>query len=367
MRTLILYALLLGCVAGSAQSDSDLYEIRQIPNDTERVNQLYKGGFAIRNTDPALSFRYAQAAEEAALKSGSARHLAKSYNLKGILHYKKGDYSRALSYQNKALRLNEQAGFTFGMALNQSNLGNIYSDIGYNDAAEACYLKALKAYNALNNRQQILNSLMNLGVLKCSDKQYRLALRYFQTALAMATEDNDQAMMASCNNNIGAVLTDYNRPDSALLYLDESLKLLDLQDNVVEMADVYDNMGLAYTKKGLPGKALRCLQLCDSISRVYDYTDARLHLYQSYSLFYEAQQDFRSANLWLKKHYSLKDSILQQSREAMASDTPEEDTVVKPESAVEKLPEVTFKNIWLLVILGALTIGIPFFLIRYKR
>lgn len=349
------------------QADSLLYQLSRISNDTERVNRIYKSGFAIRHTDPELAYQYAEAAEDAALAGNSSVHLAKAYNLKGILHYKKGDYSRALSYQTKALALNEQAGYIYGMAVNHTNLGNIYAEIGYDEPAENAYLKALKAYNALINRQQIVNSLINLGVLKDQGKHYGLALRYFQTALAMATEDKNMAVMASCNNNIGAVLMEENLADSALFYLEESLKLLDLQDNVVEMADVYNNMGMSYIKKNMFPLANYYLEKAARISSEYNYTDARLHVYESFALLYEGQKNFEEANTWLKKHYALKDSIWQLSKDAMALsffDGPAANvqTDIPPN---ERQP--VFKNGWLLVILGAFLIGIPLFLIRYKR
>lgn len=368
MRCFLLYTLFFSAHAPFfCQSDSALYQLRHIGNDTEQVNRIYKDGFAIRHTDPELAYRYAEAAEEAALTCHSRVHLAKAYNLKGVLHYKKGDYSRALSYQTKALALNEQAGSIYGMAVNHTNLGNIYSEIGYDVPAENAYLKALKAYNALNNRQQIVNSLINLGVLKDQGKHYGLALRYFQTALAMATEDHDLAVMASCNNNIGAVLMEENLADSALFYLEESLKLLDLQENVMEMADVYNNMGMSYIKKNMLPLANYHLEKAARISSAYNYTDARLHVYESFALLYERQKNFEEANTWLKKHYALKDSIWQLSRNAMAlsfSDGPANRVQTDvPQS--QQLP--VLKNGWLLVILGAFLIGIPLLLIRYKR
>lgn len=362
MKTISLSLFVLVSVLVPAQSDSALYQLIRIANDTERVNQIYQAGFAIRNSDPELAYSYAVIAETEALKSGSKKHLAKSYNLKGILHYKKGDYSRALSMQQQALRLNEEAGSEYGMAINQTNLGNIYSDMGYKDLAEAAYLKALKSYNTLNNRRQIVNSLINLGVLKHDQQRHGLAKRYFMTALAMATEDKDLPVMASCNTNIGAMLMEENLPDSALLYLEESQKLLDLQDNVLELSDVYDNMGLSYLQKGETAKALGYLRRADSISSTYNYTDGLVHVYDSYSKFYEAQQDYKEANIWLKKHYRLKDSILRISKEEMNIALVDEAPLLH-----ENSPASAFKNGWILVILGALAVGSAAFLIRNKR
>jgi tetratricopeptide (TPR) repeat protein len=128
------------------------------------------------------------------------------------------------------------------------------------------------------------------------------------------------------------------------------------------MADVYNNMALCYVQKSETAKALRYLSLADSLCAVYDYTDAMAEVYGSYAVFYEKQQDYQKANEWLKKHYRLKDSILQLSRESMSISLVDESPALS-----ENIPKPAFRNGWILVILGALAVGIPLFLIRYKR
>jgi hypothetical protein len=106
-----------------------LYQIKTIENDTERVNQLYKTGFDIRNTDPELSYKIAGICEQESQKSKSIIHLSKSNNLLALLFYKKGDYTKALQYQKKSLLLSQAINNQFWIAINQANLGNIYSYI----------------------------------------------------------------------------------------------------------------------------------------------------------------------------------------------------------------------------------------------
>jgi hypothetical protein len=73
-------------------NDSLLYQTQHIENDTERVNQLYKIGFDNRNIDPDMSYEFAKICEQEALKTNSAKHVAKAYNLLGVLYYKKGNF-----------------------------------------------------------------------------------------------------------------------------------------------------------------------------------------------------------------------------------------------------------------------------------
>ena len=89
-----------------------------------------------------------------------------AYNLLGILNYKKTHYLKALQYQKKALKLNQNINYEAGCAINLSNLGNIYSDINYFKLAESSYLKALQLNNKLGNTKGIARCLINMAALK---------------------------------------------------------------------------------------------------------------------------------------------------------------------------------------------------------
>lgn len=102
---LIIISILLSFAGFSQLNDSLLYQIKTIENDTERVNQLYKTGFDIRNTDPELSYKIATLCEKEALKSKSIVHLAKSNNLLALLFYKKRRLYQSHSISKKIIAI----------------------------------------------------------------------------------------------------------------------------------------------------------------------------------------------------------------------------------------------------------------------
>jgi len=360
---LVIISILLS-FAGLAQvNDSLLLQINEIENDTEKVNQFYKLGFDLRNTEPEWSYEIAILCKKAALKSQSPKHIAKSYNLLGILFYKKGNYSKALLYQKQALALNASIHNETGIAINQTNLGNIYSEINYPEQAEQAYLQALQAYNITNNTLHIARSLINIGVLKFSQKQYDAAIKQFEEALPYATQLGDNELTASCYNNIGITLTYQEKPDSALLYLEEGLKIRQLIDDEFELADSYNNIAIVYIKQKDFNQALNYISLANEICEKYDYTEALLELYHTRSLFFEAQQDYQQANIWLKKHYALKDSIQTLEKTTLELDFPENKEINISNNQATKHTD----NTWLFVSCLMMLICIPLFLIRYKR
>lgn len=357
------FALLFVSITCFAQEqDSLLYQLLNISNDTERVNQLYQTGFNLRNTDAELSYQYARSCEQQALKSNSPKHLAKSYNLLGILYYKKANYNKALTYQKKALNINDHIKNLHGIAINQTNLGNIYSDLNSLDLAETAYLKALHIYNQLNDKLLITKTLLNIGVLKYEHHQLEAAVRQFKEALNFAEQLNDYDLMASCNNNIGTIYREQLKLDSALAYLYEAIKQRELTGNEMEMADSYNNIANVFIKEYNFVEAENYIHLADSIATKFDYLEAKVEIYDTKVAYYEAQQKFEDALFWNKKHHSLKDSLKQLNTELNDIDFTENTTSFQ----VNNRPS-SFSKILFICTLSLLLIGIPLYLIRYKR
>jgi tetratricopeptide (TPR) repeat protein len=358
---IISFFITFACYAQS--NDSLLFQLASIENDTERVNQLYQAGFNLRNTDPDVAYQFALACNNEATACKSLLHLAKSYNLLGILFYKKADYNKALQFQKKSLALNQSIQNQYGIAINQSNLGNIYSETNYPKLAEQSYLASLQASNKTNNTLQITRCLINIGVLKHDQKEYSAAIKQFEEALVYATQIGNQDLSSICYNNIGAILKDQNKIDSALLYLEEALKIKQLTDNEFELADSYINIADIYISQKNFNQASNYILLATENSKQYENQEALIELYMVQSRFYEAQQNFEQANIFLKKHYSLKDSMQKVEQESKA--------VVfsydKPVDNSLKHTSKEFSNTWLLISLLMLIIFIPLFLIRFKR
>jgi len=214
----------------------------------------------------------------------------------------------------------------------------------------------------LGNKQQIAKCLINLGVLKFSLKHYDAAVKQFREALLIADALNDLELAATCNNNIGAIYMVQDKLDSSIAYLEEGSKQLNLQDNEIEQADVYNNLANVYIKQKNFKMAETYLEWAKAICNKYDYSEGKMELYQTCSFFYESKEDYKQANKWLKKYYTLKDSLSQIDKEAtsvfLENDAPELNR--QPNKPI-------FKNEWILVILSGLLIGIPLLLMRYKR
>lgn len=363
MKLFLIFIIIGNTCFSQVNNDSLFEQLKQIPNDTEQVNQLYQHGFSIRNTDPEFALKCAYDIEQIALKSKSPKHIAKSYNLLGILFYKKAKYAKALKYQKQALRLNEIAQYKYGMAINLTNVGNIFSDINYLNLAETYYLRALQIYNHTGNKLQIAKCLLNIGVLKFNQKQYHASIKQFQETMKYADEISDKDLLASCYNNIGNIFYIEQKTDSALLYFEESLKIREFIGNEFEMADSYINLANVYISKQKLKEAFEYINRAELICLKYEYNDALIQLYNTKSNYFEKQNNFKEANVFLKKQVHLKDSLQKMDEQNI------DFSIVDENDNFERSNTTCKKNSFnsYLISLMALLIVIPIYLIRKKR
>lgn len=289
--------------------DSLLYQLQQLENDTERVNQLCTKAFELRTIDLDVALQFANEAEVAAKQSNSMRHLAKSENILGLLHYKKSNFEQAILYLKQSLQHHEQLKDEIGVAMNLANLGNVYSDMNEYQLAEEAYLKSLQISHKLNHVLQVTRCLINIGTLKFSQQQFDASIHQFKTALGYANQLGDIQLTATCYNNIGTIFKEQDKLDSALLYFEESLKQKELIGNEIELADSYLNLASIYFIQKNYNQASNFLLLTHNIATKKNLQSILEDYYLQQSQLLEAQQDYKQDMVFLKKHYHLKDSL----------------------------------------------------------
>lgn len=359
---LITFLLLLTIGVKAQETDTVLKRILALKNDTELVNETYKYGFSIRNKNPQLSFRYAKLSEKTALKSKSKKHLAKSYNLLGVLFYKKGNYNRALDYHKKALILRQECNDLLGIGHSQTNLGNVYEDLFLYQEAEAAYLQAIKAYTDSHHEERIVPCLLNIGVLHQHQKEYDLAIQNYQLANEL-TETNDYNTKAIYLTNMAQAYMENGMIEKGIAFNQDALKLRLIADNHVETADNYLNLGTAYISINELSKAIYFIDTAYSIASKNDYFELMFQAAEVYASFYSTAKDFEKAFYWQKKFISLKDSLLKlQLDEKKLFDFDEIEINEAKNSTDNKT-----NNSALAFLIITFLILIPFTLIRFKR
>lgn len=360
MRKLV-FLLIISVAARAQEPDSLLPRILALDNDTERVNQLYKRGFGMRNVNPQLAYTYAIVCEQQAKNTSSGKHLAKSYNLLGVLYYKKGDYTKALTFHKKALALRETCGDVLGIAYSQTNLGNVFSDLKLFVRAESAYLQAMDAYKQAGMSEKVTSCLINIATIKHSLKQYDAAIENYNMAIALAPL-NDYETKALLLTNMAVTYVAKNNLDKAIACNEDALKLRQMLDNNLETADNYLNLGGIYIARREFTRAKQLIDTACNIARQNDYSDLLYKAAKINALYYHETGQNEDAYYWMKKYSDLSDSlVIQQHIARQIYDFSDE------QDGTEVSVNKPGNNFWLLLGIFLGLIAIPFYLIRFKR
>ena len=318
---------------GAQNFDSLVYSCLKIPSDTEKVNVFYKEGFKARVFSPQYAYNCAKQAEFFASQSGSQKHLAKAYNLIGVLYYRKGDLKKALGHHQKALEIRELLKDERGIAISETNLGNIYTDLQKNEMAERSYMKALQLNHKLNNEKQSANCYINIGVLKMGEKKLEEAEKYFLNAYKIAKSSMDYELEAMCLNNLAVINIESKNYESAIGNCLDAIKANEIMGNEMDKTDSYINLARAYFRLNDEKSWEFYVNKADSLCKVFDYLDAKCKLLLLKSGIAEGKDPVLALNCY-KAYITLKDSIDKENRLIVNSndfnDEKIEATSVKP-------------------------------------
>jgi adenylate cyclase len=110
-----------------------------------------------------------------------------------MVHESYNNYSKALEYYNKGMQIQEEAQNIEGVANSLNNMGNVYSKMKNYDKSVDCYKKSLEKRREINDKMGIASCLNNIGTnYLIYLKDYKVALSYFEQALKINEEINNQ-------------------------------------------------------------------------------------------------------------------------------------------------------------------------------
>jgi signal transduction histidine kinase/tetratricopeptide (TPR) repeat protein len=299
---------------GQARIDSLITVLPSITEDTARVNLLVDIGGEYTNFNATEGLRFALQAIDLAQKITFNRGLLIAYNSAGNNARVKGEYAKAIGYNEKgfaiaeklndqramanfygamasnyfyqgffpksleyslkALKVNESIGYKPGIGGNYSTLGNVYASLKeYNKSIEN-YERALHIYEELGNKRGIAVNSGNAGYIFVAQNNFEKALQYISRSQALYVELGNKDGSASNLQAMGRIYQAQHNYAKAVSSYEEALKIAESVGNKLTMAQNTVTIGEAYlltakdslpspfkgdlsTKKGLLAKALQ--------------------------------------------------------------------------------------------------------------
>lgn len=220
--------------------------------------------------------------------------------------YYTSDYRMAYQLLIEALSLCERHGNTTYEAQIYANMGNIYSRFNKYDMAKRYYTKALELHR---DSVAIVATLNNLGSAELESGQADSALWYMRRASDISGR-HDDIYRYSIRNNIARFHKDKQDYDSAFRYFHLSLDEARRRHKVEKEAEILSNLGEVLLETGRVDSALHYTKLSNGIATEHDFSGIETYNYLTLSRIAEARHDDGRALALFKRHIRLRDSLL---------------------------------------------------------
>jgi serine phosphatase RsbU (regulator of sigma subunit)/Tfp pilus assembly protein PilF len=218
-----------------------------IANDTAKVNALnFLARDIISSGDVDAGDSLARIALSLSEKHKFRKGICKSLNNIGIVHFYQGDFTVAMNYYSKSLKIAEEIGDKRSIAANLGNLGVVSVEQGSYTNALSYYFKALKLYEELKDKNGTAKNLGNIGNIFLNQNEFDKALKYYFRALKLAEETGYKQAIANTLGNIGGAYYGKKEQEKALEYYFKALKINEEIGDMAGMSRNYGNIGVSY-------------------------------------------------------------------------------------------------------------------------
>lgn len=172
--------------------------------------------------------------------------IAISYNNIGAIYDNLGDISKALDYYQKGLEIQKTLGDKKALAYAFNNIGTVYDNLGDIPKALDHYLKSLNISEKINDEFGIAGSLNNIAEVYNKNGETEKAMEFHLRGLKLAEKNNDKKAIGFAMTNIGIMYEKQNKFDEALKYYERGLKVKEEIQDKKGIAITYDNIGNVY-------------------------------------------------------------------------------------------------------------------------
>lgn len=196
---------------------------------------------------------------------GVEKDTAEALNNMGVRYWHKGEYDKALELHEKGLTIGEQQGDLRNIGISLSNIGNVFHVRGDHDRALEFYEKSRKIFEKLGDQRGIGALLNNIGGIFYAKGRYDEALEFFEKNLRIRSKQGDLRGLGLVLNNIGILYDDKVEYDRSLEYHERSLQIREKVGDQWGIGMSLNNIGNVYADRGEYDRALEFLERSLSI------------------------------------------------------------------------------------------------------
>jgi two-component system, sensor histidine kinase and response regulator len=365
-KILLVSGLLLLCRIGFSQvaMDSLSQLVANAKNDTSRVVLLNQIVTMIRDGDTNRAFLLAQESVQLAEKINYKRGLCTALENFGWLLYRRGDYSRSLEVSTRALKISEEVTDTNCASRSMINIAAIHYEQGrYPQGIETLRKVCIRA-NAMGDRRTLARSYNNIAYSYLALKNLDSAYQNAQRALTISTQANEKYLMAFADRVLGDISMQKKEYRKALRYFNDAVALAVQDNNNFIKASTYHRIGMTYDAIGDTRKALHYLEEDARISRELGFKDELERALKNLAEVHFKTNDLRKAYRYQTEYIAIHDSLHdQRSSEQLALMQTRFETEMKQaqielltKDAELKAEEIDHQRVWIYFYAGCLSL-----------
>ncbi|NJL14952.1 MAG: tetratricopeptide repeat protein [Microscillaceae bacterium] len=298
-----------GLPAQNLRMDSLQKLLKKLPDGKDKVAAINELAFDYIFYSYDTSMKYANEAEDLAVRINYPVGKALSLNISGIVYRIQGNYSRALDSHLQSLRICEQENYSQGIANNFSNIGLVYYDKEDYKKALEYFEKALKIKEEIKDLRGVAFSLNDIGGVYLRLGNLEKAQLTYLKSIQVREKIGDQQGLATSLNNLGRLYLEKGELKKALNYLQRSIKVGRTFNDQLSIAITLNNIAEVHFKQGDFEKAkqshLQALQIARSINSKIEIRNAYLGLARCH----QQLEEYAAAFGYLETYIALKDSL----------------------------------------------------------
>ena len=237
--------------------------------------------------------------------------LAESYSTLGIVEENALDFDKALEAFISSLKLHEEIGEDLNRGREMRRIGRIYY-LRLNQYAQARdqFQEAYKLFVELGNQEQVVETLLELGLVAEKQGDFPQALEFYQKAESLASANDLQAGLSKAHlyqANSYWYQGDYQK---AFRFQKEALEIAEAMGDKRQQTFIYNTLGLIYWTLNDSPRALsnlnRSLQLAEGIQSPLDVASANNNIGLVYRKDKNYEKSIEYFNRALEKDIELK-------------------------------------------------------------
>jgi len=226
-------------------------------HDTVRLKALNKfiwNGYLYSQPDSALYLAGLQ--YDFAGKKNLKTYQAAALNTIGISWYLKGEVKKGIEYNLQSLKIREEVGDKYGIAMSLNNIGGMYQEEGDYAKSIDYYTRSLKIKEEINDQDGVAMTLGNIALIYQIQNDLEKAIDYCNRSLLLFEKVGNKHGVATALNSLAGFYEDKNDTSKAMKYYVRALKMQEELGDKLGMASAYNNIGYMFANKGQNTKAL---------------------------------------------------------------------------------------------------------------